>query len=227
MEFEFENHSFDSPYVAWAWRTRSDAQGGSFMSTAATQCEMVITRYRGALTVHVRGPETKASPAPIPEEAEFLGITFKLGTFLPHLPVPDLVNGDALLPLTAGERAFWLNGAAWEVPTFENADVFVNRLIRQGLVARDPVVDAALQGRWPQVSPRSLQRRFLRATGLTHGTVVQIERARQALTLLQAGRSILDVVEQAGYADQPHLTRALKYFVGYTPAQLVSVARTG
>ncbi|WP_343422951.1 AraC family transcriptional regulator [Candidatus Flexifilum breve] len=43
------------------------------------------------------------------------------------------------------------------------------------------------------------------------------------MTLLQRGRSILDVVAQAGYADQPHLTRSLKYYVGHTPAQLAGV----
>ncbi len=46
-------------------------------------------------------------------------------------------------------------------------------------------------------------------------------RARHARTLLQQGISILDTVEQAGYADQPHLTRSLKRFMGQTPAQIL------
>jgi Transcriptional regulator containing an amidase domain and an AraC-type DNA-binding HTH domain len=33
--------------------------------------------------------------------------------------------------------------------------------------------------------------------------------------------SILDVVYEAGYYDQPHLTRSLKYFIGQTPAQIM------
>jgi AraC-like DNA-binding protein len=37
--------------------------------------------------------------------------------------------------------------------------------------------------------------------------------------------SIGDVVYQAGYADQPHLTRSLKRFIGYTPAQLAQLAQ--
>jgi len=60
---------------------------------------------------------------------------------------------------------------------------------------------------------------------LTHGAVCQIERARQALALLQQGISILDTVDQAGYADQPHLTRSLKYFIGQTPAQIVRLSQ--
>jgi methylphosphotriester-DNA--protein-cysteine methyltransferase len=70
-------------------------------------------------------------------------------------------------------------------------------------------------------SLRSAQRHFLRTTGLTHSTVRQIERARYATTLLRQSRAILDVVYEADYFDQPHLTRALKHLIGLTPAQIL------
>jgi AraC-like DNA-binding protein len=38
---------------------------------------------------------------------------------------------------------------------------------------------------------------------------------------LQQGVPIPDAVYEAGYFDQPHLTRSLKQWVGHTPAQLV------
>lgn len=62
----------------------------------------------------------------------------------------------------------------------------------------------------------------MRATGLTQSAILQIECARRAMNLLQQGLSLLDTVEQAGYADQPHLTRSLKRFIGQTPAQLIT-----
>lgn len=49
----------------------------------------------------------------------------------------------------------------------------------------------------------------------------QIDRARSATLLLQAGVSIRDTMQQAGYYDQSHLTRSLKRFIGQTPAQLL------
>jgi methylphosphotriester-DNA--protein-cysteine methyltransferase len=49
----------------------------------------------------------------------------------------------------------------------------------------------------------------------------QIERARYATVLLREGMSILDVVYEAGYFDQPQLTRSLKYFIGQTPTQIM------
>jgi AraC-like DNA-binding protein len=60
----------------------------------------------------------------------------------------------------------------------------------------------------------------VQATGLTYGTIVQIERAREAVTVLKRGASIADAIYQVGYYDQPHLTRSLKRFVGKTPAQI-------
>jgi len=61
----------------------------------------------------------------------------------------------------------------------------------------------------------------VQATGLTQGSIRQIERARYATRLLQGGVPILDTVELAGYADQAHLTRALKYLIGKTPIHII------
>jgi AraC-like DNA-binding protein len=220
MKFAFDNRPSDSSFVEAIWSTQS-VGGGSFISSAASNMEMVVTKYEGKITLSVRGPETKASPAPVPENAEFLGIIFKLGTFLPYVPSIELVDGGIHLP-EAADRSFWLQGSTWQFPTFENADTFVDRLVRQGLIAREPVVEAALQGHIKDLSVRSIQRRFIRAMGVPHGTIYQIERARRAMTLLQQGLSILDTVEQAGYSDQPHLTRSLKHFMGQTPAQILN-----
>jgi AraC-like DNA-binding protein len=218
MKFIFEGRASDSPLVEAIWRTQSEG-GGSFISSAEMRSGLVITRQKDKTYVTFRGPEIKARPAPVPENAEFFGIIFKLGTFMPHLPVTNLVNGEVNLP-EATSKSFWLNGSAWQFPDYENADTFIDRLVRNGLLAREPIVEAALQGQLKDLSVRSAQRRFLRATGLTHSAVRQIERARQAMALLERGVSILDTVDQAGYFDQPHLTRSLKYFMGQTPAQV-------
>jgi AraC-like DNA-binding protein len=180
---------------------------------------MVIWKYQGDTAITVRGPETQASAAFSSSDAEFLGIQFKLGTFMPHLPVKSLVNAEAILP-EANSKSFWLHSAAWEFPNFNNVDTFVERLVREGLLMRDPAVEAALNGQPIDLSVRTLQYRFLQSTGLTYNTIRQIERARHAMTLLQQGVPILDTVFEAGYFDQPHMTRALKQYVGQTPAQI-------
>lgn len=219
MEFNFDERRPDSQYVEAIWRTRSD-QPGIFTSSAVSHWEMVLTRHQGRTTLTVRGPETKATPAYGPADAEFVGIKFKLGSFMPHLPVSNLVNGSIVLP-GASHRAFWLHGSAVQLPNFDDAEVFVEWLVGDGLLVRDPLVHTVLQGEPHQLSARTAQRRFLNATGLTHSAVQQIERARVATTLLEGGISIADVAYQAGYADQPHLSRHLRRLTGRTPAQLL------
>jgi len=216
----FDERQSDSPLVELIWHTQSgESSDESFTSTAVTNLEMVIMRQAGQTFFTLRGPETRATPAPIPENAEFFGIMFKLGTYMPHLPTSNLTDAPVNLP-DATSQSFWLHGSAWEFPDFENADTFIARLVREGLLVHDPVVDAVLQDQEPNLSVRQVRRRFLTATGLTHGYIRQIERARQALSLLEQGLPILDVIFEAGYYDQPHLTRSLKHLMGQTPAQI-------
>ncbi len=225
MDLLFDERASDSPHIERIWRTQSERES-AFTSIAVSHLELVVTRMAGSTTLTVRGPETAATPAPIPADAEFFGIQLKLGSYLPVIPSEDLVDVHRTLP-EASRRGFWLHGARWELPTYDNADVFIERLVREGLLTREPVVEEALAGRRRDLSARSIQRRFLRATGLTHGTLLQIERARAALDLLERGVSILDTVEQIGYSDQPHLTRSLKRFVGRTPAQVLRMVLPG
>ena len=203
------------------WLTQSE-RTGDFLSVAASQWEIVVARYHGETTVTVRGPETKATPLHVTlVGGEFFGIIFKFGAFMPHLPVSNLVDGDINLP-DASSKSFWLHGSAWHFPDYENADTFVDRLVRESLLDCDPIVEPVLRGELQDLSPRSIQRRVLQATGLTQGSIRQIERARYATTLLHGGVSIFDTVQKAGYADQAHMTRALKHFIGKTPAQIIN-----
>lgn len=220
--FERERPS-DAPFIEKVWYVQGE-RIGDFTSTANTHSEIVIARYEGKTQVTMRGPETTATPASAPGAGEFIGIVFRLGAFMPALPPRSIMNrNDADLPVLSGQ-SFWLDSSAWEIPDFENADVFAARLIREGLLLHDAVVGDVLDGQPPAMSPRTLQYRFARATGLSYKLIQQIRRVQQAMTLLQRGSAILDTAYETGYFDQPHLTNAMKRFLGRTPAQ---ITRTG
>lgn len=219
MAFTFDQRPSDSPFVLSMWRTHSEADG-SFISSASPYWGMVVSRYQGKMMLTIRGPETKATPAETIAGCEFFGINFKLGTYMPHLPAKTVMDRQDLNLPEASSQSFWFHGSAWEFPTFENADTFIERLVREGMLTHEPVVDAVMQGHEPDLSPRAVQYRFLHATGLTQNTVHQIERARIATALLVGGVNIQDTVFEAGYFDQAHLTRSLKRFMGQTPAQI-------
>ena len=221
MIFTFDERPSDSPFVERIWSAQSE-RVGDFLSVAASQWEMVVSTYRGATTLTVRGPETKATSMHVNlVGSEFFGIVFKHGAFMPHFPVGNLVDRDLDLP-DASSKSFWLDGSAWQFPTYENADAFIEKLVREDLLICDPFIEPALRDEPQELSPRSIQRRFVQATGLSQSSIRKIERARYATMLLQEGTSILDTVEQAGYSDQAHLTRVLKYLIGKTPAQIIN-----
>jgi len=224
MIFIDEERPSDSPFVDRIWRSHSEGTA-PFLSIAVSRCELVVTKLHGKITMMVRGPETKATPlGDSPSDGEWFGILLKLGTFLPHLPTRSLLDTGVTLP-EATDNTFWLSGSAWEFPTSDNAEIFVRRLVRAGLLVRDPVIEAALQGQIKDLTPRSVQYHFLQATGITQNMARQIERARSATLLIQQGVSISETILEAGYYDQPHLTRSLQRFIGQTPAELLHHSR--
>lgn len=223
MGFTLEGRPSDSPLIEKIWFTRTESET-PFFSTAEFHSEMVVTNYQGQMMLTVRGPETKATIAHCPSELEVFGIVFKLGTFMPHLPPKLVMNrADFYIP-EASPKKFWLQGAAWEFPTVENADTFINRLVHDGLLVHDPIVNTVLQAHPHDFAPRTVRHRFLQATGITQNAIYQIERAKQAMALLEKGVPILDVVFETGYYDQPHLTRILKRYMGQTPAEIASAS---
>ncbi len=224
MSTIYESRLSDSPHIEIIWRGRVE-QDYSPVCPADVHWNLLFIRHRGQVRVSAEGATTQFVPKNQFEGAEFLVIKFKLGVFLPFLPAENLLNGDAILPEAGSQRSFWLQGSAWQLPDFENAETFVQRLARSGLLVTEPVVQATLADHTPDISSRTVRRRFLRATGLTPKTIQQIERAQQAAALLQQGLPILDAVYTAGYADQPHLTRSLRRFYGYTPAEIIRASQ--
>ncbi|WP_030763162.1 helix-turn-helix domain-containing protein [Streptomyces griseus] len=218
MGLEIESRPSELPYIERVWRSRSD-DVGRMTSVATPHWELVFWEHRGRAQAAVLGPESTAGLAPVPEDATFFGISFALGTSMPHLPISRLVGGSTEIPGVT-RRSVWLKGSAWHPPDYDNAEAFVRRMAREGIVDRDPLVRAVLDGAAPGVSERTLQRRFVAATGLTRGAIRQIHRARQAAVLIQERVPAQEVVHRLGYFDQPHLARSLTRYIGRTATQL-------
>lgn len=218
MGLEIESRSSDSPFVQRVWRSRSSGVD-QMTSIATAHWDLAFWEHRGQVNAAVQGLESRASTARVPEDATFFGITFSSGTSMPHLPVSRLVDGAARIP-DATRRSFWLKGSRWHLPDYDNAEVFVRRLVHEGILDCDPIVAEVLRGASPELSERTVQRRFVAATGLTRGAIRQIERARHAAVLIQEGEPVHEVIHRLGYFDQPHLARSLTRFIGRTATQL-------
>lgn len=214
----------ESPYIERVWRCHSE-RGGRFLAVATSHWEFVVTRLRGATTITLHGPETRAREVDCPPDGEWFAIRFRAGTYMPSLPVSRLINGNDVNLPGAFRGRFRLDGGAWEIPDYDNAETFVARLARRGLITRDPGVAAVLEAGDVAASPRSVQRHFLRATGMSHSALRQVERARRATQLLREGMPPMEVAFECGFFDQAHLTRSLRSLIGLTPARIAREER--
>lgn len=191
----------------------------TFSSVAKVRPAIAFRRVGGTTTVHLRGVETRATTLASPKGAEYFGAEFRLGAYLPPFPPARLANlQDAILP-TLPDGRILLAGEAWEMPTPQNLDVFMDRMERAGLLVFEPLVEGLLHG--GAGSERTAQSRFVRAVGLSRRKLWVIGRAHEAVRRLRARATIGDVVSDLGFYDQSHLTRMLRLLIGHTPIQLV------
>jgi helix-turn-helix protein len=221
VALEFEHRDADTEVVDQVWRSLSDAE--QTMTSAARTCwHLIVSRENGILRAGLRGPETRATTAPVPGETEFLGVRFALGTVLRPIPVGTIIDGFTPFPVTESGRII-IAGDDWEAPTYDNVEILVRRLRRAGLLARARLGDEDHEvrertGDGPSV--RTLQRRYRAITGLSRTAVRQIDRANAAATMLRAGCGWQAVVDRLGYFDQAHLGRALRRYIGRTAGEL-------
>ncbi|GLV55448.1 hypothetical protein KDH_22920 [Dictyobacter sp. S3.2.2.5] len=223
MDSSFESRASDSPYIEAVWRDRAGSDYAP-ICPASGHWHLLFMKRNGKPSVSIEGPLTRSKSVRQDEGTEWFGVTFKLGTFLTAIPTSALPNAQTILPLII-KTSFELAGSRWQLPDYDNVETFVDRLVREHLLVSDPLVKAVMSGQLPEVSERTVRRRFLNATGLAPKTIEQISRATQAAALLEQGVSLLDATYQAGYADQPHMTRSLKHFIGYTPSQIAQARK--
>jgi hypothetical protein len=217
----------DSPLVARITHVRYERDTND-VTTPDGCWDLVVMKVGGRVMLLQTGLITRPVALPYGAGDEYLAISFKPGVFRPRMPGARMRDRGLLLPSQAPGRAsrgaFWLERERLEIPTFDNAEGLVDRLARRELIVRDEIVEGIVEGRPRAISPRSVQRHFLQALGMTAKRLEQIQRARQAVELLRQGRRLVDVALELGYADQPHLTRQLKALMGQTPGEIAAAA---
>lgn len=219
MSLVYEARASHSPFVESVTRgltTRDDA----VIRPAESCWHLVVVRQHDQTRTLLVGPWTASGITSYTAGVELLWIRFRLGVFMPHLPTRSVLNLETLLPEPA-RRTFWLKDAPWPIPDYDTAEQLVDRLVRAALLVRDPLVADAAATPPQNIAERTLRYRFERAAGVTQGHIRQLQRAQEARAMLARGVSIPDTMFELGYFDQSHLTRSLKRFIGYTPAQLL------
>ena len=212
-----------SPIVESVTHTTFASDGRTLMQPDG--CWDFVMLKSGARTTVLRtGLTTKAVEHEFREGDEILSIAFKASSYMSLMP-GERMRDEGVVLEGIGRDRFWLGTEVMEIPTFETVDGFIDKLIVNNAVEDNDIVASVVAGRPKAMSERTMQRHFLKTTGLTYKAFTQIERAQKALSLLQQGRPAADVAFALGYADQPHLIRSLKAIMGQTPREVAEIRR--
>lgn len=174
----------------------------------------------GVLGATIDGPSLRASVVESRLGDRYWGVELASHVVVADAP-KSAVRGRSL-PLPVEAERVRIGGGSWPVPGVEDLESWVAELVAHGALIDDPEIRAALDGDRTGATDRTWQRRFRRVVGLTSSQVGQLRRAQHAYVLLQSGASPADAAAQAGFADQAHLTRALRSIRDQTPAAIIA-----
>ena len=193
--------------------------------------------WTGAEAV-VAGSATRPMVPGVRPDALKLGVRFRVGAagVALGLPAGELLDSSATLGEIWAEgdelaaRVAAASGRRSQLAVL--VDAVASRLAPAS--APDPLVRAAvldvarprtrvteLCGRLG-ISERQLRRRFEGAVGYAPKTLARVLRLQRFLGLAQSGGDLARLAADAGYADQPHLTRDCARLTGLPPAALVA-----
>lgn len=218
-----EERSSSSPHIQFVWRAHV-REAGRFIDLAHDFWVLVFRTLHDETEVRLTGPVTESLPITYEAGQINWGIVFKAHVFIRDLPKKDMLNKSTTLPM-ADKQSFMLGRHVIQCPTFDLAEEFVDDLVRRDILNANMSIAEALEAAAPAMSVRTLQRHYLRTTGVTQNQSQQVARARKAFILLQEGKSIVDAAFEAGYSDQAHMTRSLKLLAGQTPGQILADLR--
>jgi methylphosphotriester-DNA--protein-cysteine methyltransferase len=123
-----------------------------------------------------------------------------------------------MLPADSNGR-FQFEGTLLQFPDFNNAEQLIEQMHDLGYISGKVINSQEFpkQG----MSSKSYYRFIKRSTGLSPYKLHQLQRMAEAFHLLRQGVPPATVAAELGFADQAHLHRAVKQFLGHTPKELL------
>jgi AraC-like DNA-binding protein len=216
----YEYRDSPSPLVSIVWRSVAE-ESGTYVDAANEFWGLAFgTGHRSAFETVLIGPSLTQRELEVRAGDDNWGVEFRAHVFLRRVPKLDVLG--EIRPLPTDGRFFELAGVRFPVPTYEGMESLVEAMTTHGVLTGPPELARALAGEDPGYSERQLQRRFSSEVGLGRKQVAQLQRARRAYALLQAGRSLAEAAYEAGYADQAHLTRSFRLIAGRTPGRILA-----
>jgi len=224
-------------HVACTWAARLGANGQRHVERIIPDGCIDLLFTEGELII--AGPDTQSVELPVEQNRSFVGVRFRTGVGPAALKVPasaladqrvlarDVLGADVskltdelAAATTARDAALQLEAAAATWLRTASPDGLVAHAVS---ALRAPRADYTLTSLADAlgVSERQLRRRFVAAVGYGPKLLERVLRLRRFIAAARGKTPGLAALAlEAGYADQPHLTRECRELTGITPAQL-------
>ena len=174
----------------------------------------------------------------ISKKVFLLLIEFYAGGLYPFMPVDQIELVNALYPIDILDKNL-MGNLELELEKSKNIEtlieginnIFIARLINskyffnftpvlKNIIEKNGAIDKLNMAFPYSYSERQTRRLFLRHIGINPNKFIRIVRANFALKLIKSGkRSFIDIVEEAGYFDQPHFIHEFKKIHRITPQE--------
>ena len=179
---------------------------------------IILVKSKTSGEVILRGPETKPRSEILLPDYIWTGIRLQPGVQLKNFPTQQFTDKFRTLPADSSGQ-FEFEGTWLQFPDFNNAERLIEQMHDLGYISGKVLnsQEFPTQG----MSSKTYSRFVKRSTGLSPYKLHQLQRMAEALRLLRQGMPAATVASELGFADQAHLHRAAKQFLGHTPKELL------
>lgn len=202
-----------SPLVDHVWHTENITDGVYIATPDCAWDLLALQLQDGTRRMMLAGQQTKYLDVPYTAGTSAVVISFTASAYLAGFKGDELVNATIMLPSDDAGH-FILLDHSFEFPEYETAEKLVTSMISTGILKQDDIVASVLEGQPKAMSSRTMQRHFHEVTGISRKALAKIQRAQDAVKMLQAGTATAEVAAEVGYTDQSHLTKDLKKIMG-------------
>lgn len=218
-ELIWRERTSKSSFIASVWTC--NASEITPRTALADPCiSVILVKSADSAEVIIRGPETKPRDETLVPGCTWTAIRLQPGVQLKNFPAQRFTDSFRVLPADS-QGQFQFEGTWLQFPDFNNAEQLIEQMHDLGYIS-GKVLDGQ---EFPKqgMSSKSYSRFVKSSTGLSPYKLQQLRRIHKALYLLKQGMPAVTVASELGFADQAHLSRAAKQFLGHTPKELLDL----
>lgn len=179
---------------------------------------IILVRSNERTKIVLRGPETKPRNEHYMPGTTWIGIRLYPGVKLKNFPAQKYL--DCSRPIRANDNGRFLFGGTWfNFPEFNSAEKLIEQMRDLGYVSGNAI---DVQGvSVEEMSTKAYSRYIKQNTGLSPYKLHQLQRMTKVFKLIQDGVPLSIIASDEGFADQAHLHRAVRQYLGHTPKELL------